>query len=229
MVHHLVQNFKRLDRDIEALSNVLIVFIIVLAARAALLVFQGQYDALWSLLGSIASIVAALLVARTATRLIANSNITREDERRQELVLVTHHLLAITQDLRSRVEYVRTMLSDGSRPAFALNQIAITIERRYETLLERNAYQFLPGKCVDIIIRISGSIFGIGALAEGVKHISAQNPLSMLDGVLVKDSGEQIARLDELVDDLQALIDGIYEIRSSIDIKEAGEEEADMS
>ena len=222
MIHQLVQNFKRLDRDIEALSNVLIIFIIALVARAALLVYQSQYDALWSLLGSIASIVAALLVARAATRLITNSNITREDERRQDLVRVTHHLLAITQDLRARVGYVKDMLSGGSRPAFALSQVAITIERRYETLLERDAYQFLPGKCVDIIIRISGGIFGIGALAEGVKHITAQSSLGALDGALVKDSGQQIARLDELMDDLQTLIDGIYEVRSSIDTKTAG-------
>jgi len=222
MIHHLMQNFKRLDRDIEALSNVLIVVIVVLVARAALLVYQGQYDSLWSLLGSIVSMIAALLVARAATRLITNSNIIREDERRQELVRVTHHLLAITQDLRARVGYVKTMLSDGSRPSFALNQIAITIERRYETLLERDAYQFLPGKCVDIIIRISGSIFGIVTLAEGVKHVFAQNPLGTIDGVLVKDSGQQIARLDELMDDLQALIDGIYEVRSSVDTSEAG-------
>ena len=65
-------------------------------------------------------------------------------------------------------------------------------------------------------------IFGIGALAEGVKHITAQSSLGALDGALVKDSGQQIARLDELMDDLQTLIDGIYEVRSSIDTKTAG-------
>lgn len=213
MIHKLVQKFERLDRDVEALSNVLIVIILSLVTRAAFLVYHGWYDGLWSLFGSISSIVAALLVARAAARLIINGQIVREDKRRQELVRVTHHLLAISKDLQARVGYVKTMLSDDSHPAFALNHIAITIERRYETLLERDAYQFLPGKCVDIIIRISGSIFGIGALAEGVKHISTQSPLNMLDAALVKDRGQKIAQLKGLMDDLQELINGIYELR----------------
>lgn len=215
MIHQLVKNFKSVDRDIEALSNVLIVFIIALASRAAFLFYQEQYDGLWLLLGSIASIVAALLIARAAARLIINGQIIREDDRRQELVRVTHHLIAVTKDLRARVGYVKTMLNGDSRSALALNNLAITIERRYETLLERDAYQFLPGNCVDIIISISGAIFGIGAMAEDVKHIAAQNPLRVLDGTWLKDDG-LIIQLDKLMDDLQALIDGIYKMRSSI-------------
>jgi cytochrome b561 len=219
MIYQLVRNYEKLDRDIEALSNFLVILFVALVARAMLLAYQGQYDELWSLLGSITSIVAALLVSRAALRLITNGNIVREDEKRQEVVRVTHHLLAITQDLRARVGYVKTTLSDPSHPAFALGQVAITIERRYETLLDRDAYRFLPGKCVDIIIRISGSIFGIGALAEGVKHISAKSPFGALGNVYPQDSAPLIAQLDELMNDLQTLIDGIYEVRSTIDTK----------
>ena len=109
------------------------------------------------------------------------------------------------------------MLSEGDRPAFALSQIAATIEARYETLLERDAYKFLPGKCVDIITRMSGDIFGIGLLAEGVKHITTANPASALEGVLNKDKQVQVAKLDELMTDLQELIDEILKLRTSID------------
>lgn len=222
MIYQLVRNFEKLDRDIDALSNFLVVFIVALVARAMLLAYQGQYDGLWSLLGSIAPIVAALLVSKTASRLITNGNIVREDEKRREIVRVTHHLLAITQDLRARVGYVKNMLTDQTHPAFALGQVAVTIERRYETLLEKDAYQFLPGKCVDIIINISGSIFGIGALAEGVKQAAVKSPLGALGSVLPKDNAPLIAQLNELMDELQTLINGIYEVRSTLDTKKVG-------
>jgi len=221
MIHQLLQNFKSVDRDIEALSNVLIVFIIALATRVAFLLYQEQYDGLWFLLGSIAPIVAALLIARAAARLIINGQIIREDDRRQELVRVTHHLIAVTKDLKARVGYVKSMLNSDSRSVIVLNHLAITIERRYETLLERDAYQFLPGNCVDIIISISGAIFGIGAMAEGVKHITAQNPFGTLEGTWPNNGG-RIIQLDKLMDDLQALIDGIYKMRSSIEPSGAG-------
>jgi hypothetical protein len=106
-------------------------------------------------------------------------------------------------------------------PAFVFEKVAENIERRYETLLERDAYQFLPGKCVDIIINMSGNIFGIGALAEGLNSINASNPLTVIDSVLPQDMTQQIAKLDQLMNKLQELITGLYEMRTSIDCQGA--------
>lgn len=141
MIDHLVRKFERLDKDVEALSNVLLIFIVLLFARVTLLIYEHRFDELWAILAPMTALVAALLIARVASRLITNNNIIREDDRRMDIVRVTHHLLAVAQDLRARVDYVKTMLSTGNRPVFALGEIVSTIERRYETLLERDAYQ----------------------------------------------------------------------------------------
>lgn len=213
----LVRKFERLDKDIEVLSNVLLVFIVLLFARVALLIYEHRFDELWAILAPMTALVAALLVARVATRLITNNNIIKEDDRRRDLVRVTHHLLAVAQDLLARVGYVKVLLSTGNRPVFALGEIVSTIERRYETLLERDSYQYLPGPSVDLIIRISGSIFGICTLARGLEKVTTDKPLASIDSVLLSDREQQVAKLGDLMDDLNKLIDQIYEVRGSID------------
>jgi carbon starvation protein CstA len=217
MINGLLRKFEKLDRDIEALSYVLIAFAFVLIFRILFLLYQCRFEELWTLFGPFTAIVAAMLVARVAKHLIANNNIIRENDRRINLVRVTHHLLAVTQDMFAQVEYVKIMLTSGKRPTFVFGKVAENIERRYETLLDRDAYQFLPGKCVDIIINMSGSVFGIGALAEGLNNITASNPMTAIDSVLPQDMTQQIAKLDQLMNKLQELITDLYEVRTSID------------
>jgi hypothetical protein len=217
MIDHLVRKFERLDKDVEALSNVLLIFIVLLFARVTLLIYEHRFDELWAILAPMTALVAALLVARVASRLITNNNIIREDDRRMDIVRVTHHLLAVAQDLRARVDYVKTMLSTGNRPVFALGEIVSTIERRYETLLERDSYQYLSGPSVDLIIRMSGSIFGICTLARGLEKATTDKPLASIDSVLPSDREQQVANLGDLMDGLNKLIDQIYEVRASID------------
>jgi hypothetical protein len=217
MIHQLVKSFQRIDRDIEALTYVLVALLLIVVTRSVLFVYKCQYDQLWALLAPTTTLLTTLLVVRVANRLIVNSNIIREDERRQEIVRTTHHLIAITQDLRARVGYVKTMLSEGGRPTLALSQIVTTIEDRYETLLERDAYKLLPGKCVDIITGISGDIFGIGLIAGGIKHMATENPaITLLAMPSAEIKGPEI-RLEALMAELQELLDELFKLRASID------------
>lgn len=217
MIHRLVNKFQHLERDINALSYVFIFSTLVIVARTAQLVYECRCEQPLSLLTSSIPLLAALLVARVAKRVIVNGDIIRADERRLDLVRTTHHLLAISQDLQARVKYVKGMLIKGGRPAFALPQLAATIEDRYETLLERDAYKFLPGTCVDIITRMSGSIFGIRMFAEGMKQISEADPTYALKCLPNNDNPELIASLDELMADLKKLIDELFTLRASVD------------
>lgn len=217
MIHRLVNKFQHLERDINALSYVFIFSTLVIVGRTAQLVYECRCEQPLSLLTSAIPLLAALLVARVAKRVIVNGDIIRADDRRLDLLRTTHHLLAISQDLQARVKYVKEMLIKGGRPAFALSQIAATIEDRYETLLERDAYKFLPGTCVDIITRMSGSIFGIRMFAEGMKQISEADPTSALKCLPNNDNPELIASLDELMADLKKLIDELFTLRASVD------------
>lgn len=217
MIETLLAAYKRSDRDIDALTYVVIAFLIAFAGRGAMLVYECRYQELWPLLPQSVPLLSVLVVVRVANRLISNGHILREDDRRQELVRTTHHLIAITKDLRARVGYAKEMLSEGGRPTLALVQIAKSIEERYEALLERDGFRFMPGACVDIIVRISGDIFGIGVLAESMRVATSEKPAHSLVPIPVNTNRPAPPRFDELMNDLQLLLDHLFELRQSIE------------
>jgi hypothetical protein len=219
MIESIVNEYRRSDRDIDALTYVVIAFLVAFAVRAAILIYECRYQDIWPLLPQVVPLLAVLVVVRVANRLISNGNIIREDDRRQEIVRTTHHLIAITQDLRARVGYAKAMLTEGGRPPIAIVQIAKSIEDRYETLLQRDGYKYLPGSCVDIITRISGDIFGIGVLAEGVKQATADKPALALMPMHTNGDHSPPPRLDDLMKDLQELLDCLFELRQSIEVE----------
>lgn len=217
VIETLLAAYKRSDRDIEALTYVVIAFLIAFAGRGAMLLYECRYQELWPLLPQAVPLLSVLVVVRVANRLISNGHILREDDRRQELVRTTHHLIAIAEDLRARIGYAKKILSEGGRPTLALVQIAKSIEERYEALLERDGFRFMPGSCVDIIVRISGDIFGIGVLAESMRVTMSERTAHSLVPIPVNKKRPPPPRFDELMNDLQLLLDQLFELRQSID------------
>jgi len=160
---------------------------------------------------------SALLVAFAGKRQIAHSTLIREDDRRQDIVRVTHHLLAIATDLNSHVTYFNTLLIKGDRPVFVLRELATTIENRYETLLERDAYKYLPGGAVDLICQMSGSIFGIRMLSYGLEKAITDQQLISINSVMLNREA-QVNSVNHLLKEITKLIDHLYELRSALDI-----------
>lgn len=208
---------RRSDRDIDVLTYVVISFLVLIVGRAAQLVYESEYQALWKLLPMAVPLLSVLVIVRVANRIILNGSIIREDDRRQEIVRTTHHLIAIAKDLKARVGYVKAMLRDGGVPSFTLVQIAKSIEDRYETLLERDAYKYLPGPCVDIITEMSGDIFGIMTLAEGVRQATSDKPALAWVPMPANSDRPLPPRLDDLMKDIQRLIDQLFQARQSIE------------
>ena len=219
-IEDLVQKFDAVEKDVGIISKVLLFFIALLTSKGILLIYNERYDDIWSLIGAVTSIIAALLISKIATRLILNGQIVREDERRIKLVMVTHHLIAITRDLRSNVGYYKKKLIDLDQPAIILSELSKTIERRYETLLERDAYLYLPGRSVDVINNISGNIYGIRTLALQLVEHPATNSNEPLSMIYQQPPEPLVSQLKALLIDLDTLINQIYEIRATVGSKE---------
>lgn len=224
MIERIVGEYKRSDRDIDALTYVVIAFLLLIVVRAAHVVYRCQfqdyecrYEDLWLLLPQAVPLLSVLVVVRVANRLLSHGNILREEDRRLEIARTTHHLIAIAKDLKERVGYVKSMVTEGGRPALAVVEIAKSIERRYETLLERDAYKYLPGSSVDLITGMSGSIFGIVVLAGGFGQLSAARPGFGLAPMPARGDGSLPPEFDKLTNEIQLLIDQLYEIRYSIE------------
>ena len=148
-----------------------------------------------------------------------HGQVQREDDRRREIVRVTHHLLAVTKDLKSRIGYFRKLMEEGDKPISLICSLAKSIEKRYETLFEREVYQLLPGKSIDLINNLSGSIYGILAKAEVLGAASVSNSqvsIRELAGITAASYAEKVS---ELQDEIQLLIDQIYDVRMALDIR----------
>lgn len=217
MIKHLLDSYRTFDRDVDALSWLLGCMVLVVVGRAIVVLYQAEYDLLWPMLPASIPIIAALLVVRVANRQITYGTLTRADDKRQDLVRVTHHLIAIIQDMRQRVGYLHSLLDGGKATPLVLDQITTTIERRYESLMEPDAYKYLPGPCIDIIVSISGSIFGLATMAKGVSQMAAANPIYSATGSVPQSSPEVISQLSKLKTDITRLLDGVYEVRNGVE------------
>jgi len=218
MIKKLVQKFHLVERDVNVLTNVLIFLLLAILFRAAYLIFNQELNTLWGLLSPFTSLAAALLVSKTASRLILNGQVIREDEKRQEVVRVTHHLMATTKDLKARVGYFKKLMVEGDKPIAIMLGLAKSIEQRYESLFEREPYKYLPGESVDLINNLSGSIYGIQSTAEILKNASATNPLILIKTLTGQTSEQYASMMDKLLTEIQTLIDQIYAIRIAIEI-----------
>lgn len=217
MINEIVESYKKIDRDVDVLSGLLLFLMLLVIGRVVACVFQKDFDALWPLLTSAIPIVAAMLVVRVANRQITHGNLIREDDRRQQVVRVTHHLMAIALDMRQRVGYMHKILGDGSATPFLFEQLATSIESRYEVLLEPEAYRYLPGSCIDIIVNMSGSIFGLTTVSRGVSLVTEKNGGLAINAKVSKATPEVLAQLEHLNDGLTRLIDGVHDLRNSIE------------
>lgn len=104
----------------------------------------------------------------------------RRAQVRDEKIRAYHHALALVNDLRSRITYVRNMLTEGGRPLAALNTTASTLFKRYESLYDRELYTHLPGPIVDRIVGMAGSVTGVETAVTYVSSVLKNEPSAML-------------------------------------------------
>lgn len=217
MIESLVRKFNLIEKDVNLLTKVLTILLLFIWFRACYLAYVRDFVSIWGLLGPLTSVAATLLISRIASRLIVHGQVLKEDERRQEIVKVTHQLLAVTKDLKAKVGYFNKLMREGDKPVVILVSLARSIEKRYETLYERDAYKFLQGKSVDLISNLSGSIFGILAVAEALGSTGSINLPCRIEDLAAKKSDDLKVRSEKLSDELQTLIDQIYDVRISLD------------
>ena len=130
--------------------------------------FLSVFGNWFSGLGAFGAIAAALYIGHVQTH----------ENKLQDAVRCLHHAMAVTDDLRARVCYLRKIVTEGKRPLIAITVSATAISRRYEALFERDLYRHIPGPIVNMITAMAGSFFGIEMLGAGVAA-AMDNPLDI--------------------------------------------------
>lgn len=209
--------FGKLEKQVGALEILAVVMFCLLAGYAIYLVYDKKTDDALKVATPLGALISALLVAKVASRFLAHNDIVREDNRRQDIVRVTHHLLVVISDLRDRVGYAIGMFRDGGRPLIALIENADVIEKRYEVFLDREAYRFLNGETAELIGRMSGHVFGLAILAKALAEIYRGKPNIIIPASEVQTSKKVIEGLELLLKDLDVLDAQIRQLRGTLE------------
>lgn len=166
-----------------------------------------------SMLGSWVSGIGALIAVVVALT-IADRQAKNEHD--QDAIRCIHHALAVINDLRGRVRSVKLMLTEGGRPVLALTKNAAAIERRYESLYDREIYRHAPGELVDLITSLSGSFFGLSVLVDGVVAQGNLTPQTILPKISSGNSAPLANTLSMLEGKLDTLFDEFVKIREKM-------------
>lgn len=210
-------HYVKLKRQVGALEILASVLFCLLAGYAIYLMYDQKFDKALTVSMPLGAMVSALLVAKVASRLLKYNDIVREDDRQQDIVRVTHHLLVVISDLRDRVGYAIGMFRDGGRPLIALIENADVIEKRYEVFLDREAYRFLNGETVELIGRMSGHVFGLAILAKALAEIYRGKPNIIIPASEDQTSKKVIEGLESLLKDLDVLDAQIRQLRGTLE------------
>lgn len=217
MIFKIHKDYTLVDRDIRALSWFLLLLVSSILGTLTYLVSDEQFKEALPFLAPLAASVAALVVAKVANRLLLSNALIREDDRRRDVVRVTHHLMAIIKDLRGRLNYANLALVNSKVTLIGFRQMAEVLETRYEVLLDREAYLFLPGEAVDIITRLGPLIFDLQIVAEGTKHISTDNPFALFPIAPEQAMTSFKEKFKQAEEDLVQLLAIVRKIRTDLD------------
>lgn len=194
------------QRDLCVIQTIVLALLAVLVTYAICLIYKQDWQALLALVPPTTAACAAVLVAKTATRLLIYNMLIRADDRSQDAVRRIHHSMALVNDLRGRVRYMKVALDEGNRPLGALINNADAIEKRYEALYDREIYRFFPGDLIDAIGKMSGSIFGLSTL---VVVIASEHDNKVHQMLSVNTSGRQ-AKIVQACESLEDELDKIF-------------------
>lgn len=155
-------------------------------------------------------LLAALLATLVADRHLIHNSIMLENERIFEVVQVTHRYIAITQDLESKIAFLKSSMTRGGFTLAGYIVVCDSIESRYESYFEKDIYKHLPGDAVNIINSMSGSIMGLISAIAGLKT----NNINLSDVLPPSSSPPPV---EDLLREIKDLKDKLYELRTSID------------
>lgn len=123
--------------------------------------------------------------------------------------------MAVINDLRGRVRFVKIALTEGNRPLIAVTQNAEAIQKRYEALYDRELYRYLPGEVIDAIVAMSGSVFGLSALVAGLASALGNSGHYMLPAGTSIDRGTLGQSISDLESELGALYSQFENLRGA--------------
>jgi len=214
-INALLAEYSGLDRDIHALTILLVGMIFTAAMFAAWNIVRSDFEASWRTGQIVGVLVSALIISKTASRHICHAEIVRKNESDVSVVRRTHQAMSVLADLRQRVLYVKDFIKDNDKPLIALSRNVKTIEAHYQFFYNRDLYELLSPNAVKIIESMSGSVFGLCTLTEALEHEHGLTA-SVSSANAMHNNDDMQEAIDSLLNEIESLDGEIRKVRESI-------------
>lgn len=211
----LLAEYTGLNRDVQALTILLVGMLFAAAIFMAWHIAKSDFESTWGAAQIVGVLVSALIISKTASRHICHAELVRKNESDVSVVQRTHQAMAVIADLRQRVLYVKDFLQKNDKPLIALSKNAKSIEAHYQFFYNRDLYELLSPYAVSIIESMSGSVFGLCALAEALEHNYGLTA-SVSSAEATHNNRDMHEGIDSLLNQIEALDGEIRKVRESI-------------
>lgn len=203
------------NKIINMISFILAAIFILICLRIVYFVWcMPSLDSAWKEFWRLPYILATLLAVCASQRLILFNKEIKEKDYKDDIVNGTHHLIAVLEDLKSKISYAKKIISTNDKyPNYFLVELCESIESRYEVLFTKETYKYISGTGVNKINKMSGNIFGLTTLAVCLKE---KEP----NGIVKNDSDDArekiIGNMNDLITGVDFLLDMVFETRERI-------------
>ncbi len=210
-IHETLSSFKRIDREIDVLSTLLVVLVGCVLLRIGWLLYGSRIGEIWTSVAVLGALMSALLISKSASRLLLHNQFYKEDERRRDIVRLTHHAMVILNNLTDLVGYVEHYISAGDKPAAVFVGATRAIEEKWSLFYDRDLNQLLTANAYKLVRDMSGSFFGLTSLGRGLESALSQQALLMPlpKNHLSEAMGGNLAELKKQLDNLYSELEKV--------------------
>jgi len=201
----LMDDYGTLEKDVRALEGFALFLVALFYTYAIYFLLDRKIEEALKIVMPFGALISAVLVAKVASRLLTHNKIAREEDEQQDIVRITNHLTVVVSDLRNRVGFAVSSFRKGGHPLIVLTENAVAIEKRYEVLLEREAYLYFSDESRDLIGRMSGYVFGLAVFAKALTAIYQDKPNTIIPASEDTTRKKLIENLGSLLKDLDSL------------------------
>lgn len=214
-VKKLHAEYHTLEREVKALSAMLVGLLLVVFWRIGWLFGTNKSNESWAFVAVLGALVSALLIAKVATRQIAYSEFNRQLDGIHRKARLLNRAIGTTDDIIGRVEYLINCLTKGQHLIYTLSKNAAVIESRWEVFFEPEIYEVMGGDLVGFVNTTSGQIFGLTTLFTGIEK--TLGPELAIDAASPHPVQEKtVANLRTTTDRLKKLRGQLAEMREEL-------------
>jgi hypothetical protein len=210
-----LKDYKTIDREINVLTYSVITLVSCVFLRISWLIYHSDIKSIWPSVAVLGALMSALLISKSASRLILHNQLYKEDEQRRKVVRLTHHAMVVLNNLTDLVKYIKHHIEDANKPTTVFIGAAKEIGEKWDLFYDRELNRLLTPEAYKLIRSMSGSIFGLTSLGRGLE--ATLSPQALVAPLQKHQEHEAILdSLEELNNQLDSLYTELEKIRKNV-------------